>query len=155
MRRCVLFLLYESPFGRTGLGILDGYVGISLTYSHAPTQRLVALVAPYGPLALLFAIYAVAILVGMVIANNAVVVLMFPVVVRVCETAGISWRPALYALTMAASASFSTPVSYQTNMMVTAAAGYSFADFVRFGVPMQIVCMLATVPACHLLYASS
>ena len=91
----------------------------------------------------------------MVIANNAVVVLMFPVVVRVCETAGISWRPALYALTMAASASFSTPVSYQTNMMVTAAAGYSFADFVRFGVPMQIVCMLATVPACHLLYASS
>ena len=76
---------------------------------------------------------------------------MFPIVVRICEGAGISWRPALYALTLVASASFSTPVSYQTNLMVAGTAGYSFADFARFGLPLQLVCMLATVPACQLL----
>jgi len=114
---------------------------------------IVQVVAPLGPLALLFAVYLVAILVGAVISNNAVVVLMFPIVVRVCEGAGISWRAALYALTMAASASFSTPVSYQTNLMVAGAADYTFADFLRFGLPLQLVCMLATVPACYYLFS--
>lgn len=115
-------------------------------------KQMVSLVAPYGELALLFAIYAVAMVVGAVITNNAVVTLMFPVVVRMCEGAGVPWRPAFYALTMAASASFSTPVSYQTNMMVTGPGGYAFGDFLKFGLPLQLVCMLATVPACHLLY---
>ena len=109
-------------------------------------------VAPYGQLALLFAVYFVAICIGAVISNNAVVVLMFPVVVKVCEAAGISWRPALYALTTAASASFSTPVSYQTNLMVADDGKYGFNDFVRFGAPLQLVCMLATVPACYYLF---
>jgi len=112
---------------------------------------IVSVVAPYGNLALLFAIYFVAILIGAVISNNAVVALMFPIVVRICEQAGVSWKPALYALTLAASASFSTPVSYQTNLMVAADAGYSFGDFLKFGVPLQLVCMLATVPACMVL----
>ena len=114
-------------------------------------NKIVSLVAPHGELALLFAIYFVAIVIGAVISNNAVVALMFPVVVRICEGAGVSWRPALYALTLAASASFSTPVSYQTNLMVADDAGYSFADFAKYGLPLQLVCMLATVPACYLL----
>jgi len=114
-------------------------------------NQIVSVVAPYGNAALLFAIYFVAILIGAVISNNAVVALMFPIVVRICDGAGISWKPALYALMLAASASFSTPVSYQTNLMVASAADYSFADFIKFGVPLQLVCMLATVPACLLL----
>ena len=109
-------------------------------------------VASAGSLALLFAIYAVAIAIGAVISNNAVVVLMFPIVVRMSEASGVPWRAALYTLTMAASASFSTPVSYQTNLMVSRDADYAFADFVRFGLPLQLVCMLATVPTCYLLY---
>jgi len=113
-------------------------------------NKVVSAVSPYGEMALLFAIYAVAITVGAVISNNAVVALMFPVVVRICEGSGISWKPALYVLTLAASASFSTPVSYQTNLMVAADAGYSFGDFLKFGLPLQLVCMLATVPACML-----
>ena len=119
--------------------------------ADAIAAQIVKVVAPLGPLALLFVVYFVAICIGAVIANNAVVVLMFPIVVRVCEGAGVSWLAPFYALTMAASASFSTPVSYQTNLMVADQAGYSFADFVRFGVPLQLVCMLATVPACLLL----
>jgi len=114
-------------------------------------ESIVKIVAPYGSLALLFAVYFVAICIGAVISNNAVVVLMFPVIVKVCEVAGISWKPSLYALTLAASASFSTPVSYQTNLMVASDGGYSFNDFVKYGVPLQLVCMLATVPACHYL----
>lgn len=114
------------------------------------SSAIVSVVAPMGSLATLFAIYLVAILVGAVISNNAVVVLMFPLVVRVCEGAGVPMRAATMALTMAASASFSTPVSYQTNLMVSGAGGYTFADFVRFGLPLQVVCMLVTVPACFL-----
>ena len=108
--------------------------------------------ASAGSLALLFAIYAVAIAIGAVISNNAVVALMFPIVVRICDGAGISWKPALYALTLAASASYSTPVSYQTNLMVASSAGYTFTDFLKFGLPLQLVCMLAAVPACHLVF---
>jgi len=113
--------------------------------------HIVSLVAPYGTLALLFAIYFVAIVIGAVISNNAVVALMFPIVVRICDGAGISWKPGLYALTLAASASFSTPVSYQTNLMVASSANYAFGDFLKFGLPLQLVCMLATVPACMFL----
>ena len=68
-----------------------------------------------------------------------------------CEKANVPWKPALYALTLAASASFSIPVSYQTNLMVASDAGYAFGDFIKFGVPLQFVCMAATVPACMLL----
>ena len=114
--------------------------------------KIVTIVAPLGPLALLYVIYFVAICVGAVISNNAVVVLMFPIVVRVCEGAGTSWRAPFYALTMAASASFSTPMSYQTNLMVQGPGGYAFADFLRFGLPLQLVCMLAAVPACHMMF---
>lgn len=122
--------------------------------ADAIAAQIVKVVAPLGPLALLFVVYFVAICIGAVIANNAVVVLMFPIVVRVCEGAGVSWRAPFYALTMAASASFSTPVSYQTNLMVSEPGGYAFADFLRFGLPLQLVCMLAAVPACHFFYGA-
>lgn len=115
-------------------------------------NAIVKLVAPYGSLALLCAIYSVAILVGAVISNNAVVVLMFPIVVRMCEASGVPWKAALYTLTMAASASYSTPVSYQTNLMVSREGGYAFGDFIRFGIPLQLVCAAVTVPACYFLY---
>ena len=59
-------------------------------------SQIVSVVAPYGELSLLFAIYFVAILIGAVISNNAVVALMFPIVVRICDGAGVSWKPALY-----------------------------------------------------------
>mmetsp|Transcript_33135 Transcript_33135/g.107172 ORF Transcript_33135/g.107172 Transcript_33135/m.107172 type:complete len:182 (+) Transcript_33135:90-635(+) len=146
-------------------GAVNGPVLLSIALSFAlgkaieqsglaasAATAIVNVVAPYGSLALLFAIYFVAISVGALISNNAVVVLIFPIVVRMCESSGVPWKAALYTLTMAASASFSTPVSYQTNLMVSRQAGYAFADFVRFGVPLQLVCAAATVPACYLIY---
>ena len=142
-------------------GAINGPVLLSIALSFAlgeaikksnlasiVAENIVSVVAPYGQLALLFAVYFVAILIGAVISNNAVVALMFPIVVRIFESAGYDWKPGLYALTLAASASFSTPVSYQTNLMVADEAGYSFNDFLKFGLPLQLVCMLATVPAC-------
>ncbi|EOD26797.1 hypothetical protein EMIHUDRAFT_236472 [Emiliania huxleyi CCMP1516] len=127
-------------------------LSIALSFALGKAIEVPRTVASAGSLALLFAIYAVAIAIGAVISNNAVVVLMFPIVVRMSEASGVPWRAALYTLTMAASASFSTPVSYQTNLMVSRDADYAFADFVRFGLPLQLVCMLATVPTCYLLY---
>ena len=61
---------------------------------------------------------------------------------------GITLRLLLQVLMVGASSSFLTPVSYQTNLMVADEAGYSFNDFLKFGLPLQLVCMLATVPAC-------
>ena len=69
-----------------------------------------------------------------------------------CEASGVPWKAALYTLTMAASASYSTPVSYQTNLMVSREGGYAFGDFIRFGIPLQLVCAAVTVPACYFLY---
>eukprot|EP00001_Collodictyon_triciliatum_P077104 13657_4 len=49
---------------------------------------------------------------------------------------------------LAGSAAFSTPIGYQTNLMVLGPGGYSFGDFVKFGMPLQIIIMMVTVPLC-------
>ena len=92
-----------------------------------------------GPLAALAAIYLFASLTTEVITNNAVAVLLFPICLETARLYGVDPLPFLMALTFAASASFMTPIGYQTNMMVYGPGGYRFADFVRVGAPLQLL----------------
>jgi di/tricarboxylate transporter len=93
----------------------------------------------FGPLAALAAIYLFASLTTEVITNNAVAVLLFPICLETARLYGVDPLPFLMALTFAASASFMTPIGYQTNMMVYGPGGYRFADFVRVGAPLQLL----------------
>jgi di/tricarboxylate transporter len=91
-----------------------------------------------NPFVLILSIYLLASLLTETVTNNAVAVIMTPVVIGIAEQLGIDPRPLLVALMFAASASFATPVRYQTNTIVYAAAGYRFVDFLKIGVPMNI-----------------
>lgn len=79
-----------------------------------------------------------------VITNNAAAVLLFPIATGVAEQLGVSPMPFIIATMFGASASFLTPLGYQTNLMVMGPGGYRFADYLRIGVPMAILAMVVT-----------
>lgn len=79
------------------------------------------------------------------ITNNAAAVLMLPIVLEVTTKAGLNAEPFVFAIMMAASASFATPLGYQTNLMVYGPGGYRFSDFLRVGVPMNLFIGCATL----------
>ncbi len=97
---------------------------------------------PWAVLALVFIITAVFTAVA---TNNAAAVLMFPVAWTAAAEMGVAFMPFAVAIMVAASASFATPIGYQTNLMVFGAGGYRFADFLRMGVPLTVLVGLVTV----------
>ena len=98
---------------------------------------------------LILSVYTLTSILTETVTNNAVAVIMTPVVIGIAEQLGMDPRPLLIALMFAASASFATPVGYQTNTIVYAAAGYRFTDFLRIGVPMNIVVGLVASAAIY------
>lgn len=107
--------------------------------------QIVATTAPLGALAALAAVYVAGSLLTALITNNAAAVLLFPVALDTARLAGASPRPFLVALMLAASASFMTPIGYQTNMMVYGPGGYRFSDFLRAGAPLNLLLGLVAI----------
>lgn len=91
-----------------------------------------------GPWLALIAIYALASLFTELVSNNATAVLMYPIATSTAEGFGADPLPFVMALAVAASASFATPIGYQTNLMVYGPGGYRFGDFVRVGLPLNL-----------------
>lgn len=111
---------------------------------------IVSLFERLGPLGLLFGIYVGTAILSAVITNNAAVTLMFPVIANIVNAPGatVGKRAALYTLMIAASSSFCTPIGYQTNLMVHGPGGYTFMDWVTFGLPLLL--LLAAVGVCSI-----
>ncbi|MDO9363916.1 MAG: SLC13 family permease [Sphingopyxis sp.] len=84
-------------------------------------------------------VYFSALLLSELLSNNAVAALMGPLVIGIAQATGVAPQPLLIALMLGASACFATPVGYQTNTLVYAAGDYRFMDFVRIGVPLNIL----------------
>ena len=80
------------------------------------------------------------------ITNNAAAVLLFPFCLETAWLYGVNPRPFLIALILSASASFMTPIGYQTNMMIYGPGGYRFSDFLRSGTPLSL--LLGIVAVC-------
>ncbi|GFR48768.1 hypothetical protein Agub_g10589 [Astrephomene gubernaculifera] len=93
-------------------------------------------------------VYVTTSLLTALLSNGAAVTLMFPIALRTAQQAGIGFKGPLYALMVGASSDFSTPIGYQTNLMVSGPGGYRFLDYTRFGLPLQLVAGLITVPIC-------
>jgi di/tricarboxylate transporter len=101
------------------------------------------------PMMVLIVVYAITCLMTELITNNAAAVIMFPFALAMANTLGVSFLPYTIAIMFAASASFSTPIGYQTNMMVYGPGGYRFSDFIRFGLPLHVavgMISLAIIP---------
>ena len=87
---------------------------------------------------MLVLVYFVVSLLTEVITNNAAAIIMLPIVLDMTEKANLNNEPFVFAIMMAASASFATPLGYQTNLMVYGPGGYRFNDFLKVGVPMNL-----------------
>ncbi|MGD8858615.1 MAG: SLC13 family permease [Myxococcales bacterium] len=130
-------------------------IGAALSESGAATTLAAAVVeaaAPSGPLGLLAAIYGTTVVLSAVVTTNAAAVLMFPIAYAAAETAGMDFKPFMYCLMLGASANFMTPIGYQTNLMVYGPGRYRFADFTRFGLPLQILVGVVTVAMARALW---
>ena len=92
-----------------------------------------------NPWLIMVSIYFITILVTEVVTNNAAVALMFPIGLSAAESLGVSPMPFIMCIMMAGSAAFSTPIGYQTNLMVYGPGGYKFTDFTRFGLPLNFI----------------
>ncbi|MCF4167617.1 SLC13 family permease [Zavarzinia compransoris] len=103
-------------------------------------------------LVLLFAVYFLGSTLTEIVTNNAVGVVVTPVAIAMANSLGLDPRPFVVVVMFAASASFATPIGYQTNTLVYSAGGYRFMDFVRVGAPLNLLCGLVTVTAVHLLW---
>lgn len=90
-------------------------------------------------------IYLVTMLFTELITNNAAAVLMFPIALSTSQTLGVNFVPFAIAIMMAASASFSTPIGYQTNLMVFGPGGYRFSDYFKIGIPLNLLMAVITI----------
>jgi len=120
-------------------------VGAGLDHSGA-VQLLVDRVAPLmqglPPFATIFVVYTLTSLLTEMVSNNAVAVILTPIAIGLAAALGVDPRPFVVAVMFGASASFATPIGYQTNTLVYGPGGYRFSDFLRIGVPMNILMML-------------
>ncbi len=97
------------------------------------------------PWLLLIAIYIVTSFFTEIITNNAAVALSFPIAYAMAQALDVSFMPFAIAIMMAGSASFATPLGYQTNLMVYGPGGYTFKDFLKIGVPMNVLVGITAV----------
>ena len=77
---------------------------------------------------------------------------MLPITLEMTDKLGLAHEPFVLAIMMAASASFATPLGYQTNLMVYGPGGYKFSDFLRVGIPMNIFVGATTIAVIWLLF---
>lgn len=98
--------------------------------------NLVTVLGGMGPYVVLAAIYLLGMLLTEVVTNNAVAIILTPIVVSIALAMDLSPRPFVVAVMFAASASFCTPIGYQTNTYVFGAGGYRFSDFPKVGLPL-------------------
>jgi di/tricarboxylate transporter len=105
-----------------------------------------------SPFVALLIVYALASTLTECVTNNAVAVIFTPIVIGLGQQIGIEPRALVVAVMFGASASFATPIGYQTNTLVYGAGNYRFSDFVKIGLPMNIVVGLASCYAIYLYY---
>jgi di/tricarboxylate transporter len=98
-----------------------------------------------NPWVALAIVYGVTTVLTEVITNNAAAAVVFPIALSLSQSLGVSFIPFVVALMIAASASFSTPIGYQTNLMVYGPGGYKFTDFLRVGIPFNLAFWVLTV----------
>jgi di/tricarboxylate transporter len=129
--------------GMIVLGIALDETGLA----QAATNALIGMMDGVNPLIALVIIYGATLFATEILSNATVAVLFTPVAISMAEAFGVSPRPFLIAIMVAASAAFATPFGYQTNTIVYQMGGYNYMDFVKFGIPLNLITWVAGVIA--------
>lgn len=108
-------------------------------------KYIISLGHDHGPYIILAAIFLITNIFTELITNNAAAALAFPLALSLSQQLGVNPMPFFVVICMAASASFSTPIGYQTNLIVQGIGNYKFTDFVRIGLPLNIITFLISV----------
>ena len=106
----------------------------------------------YGVYIILAALFLITNIFTELITNNAAAALAFPLALAVSEKLGVNPMPFVVCVCFAASSSFSTPIGYQTNLIVQGVGGYKFKDFARVGLPMNLIVFLVSILLIPLFY---
>lgn len=161
----VAILVLRCIDGEEAWGFIDGSILIlifAMLMIGVGMQRVGAidlvagwvapLLADTSPLVTLIIVYLLTSTLTEMITNNAVAVVMTPIVIGLANQIGADPRPLVVAVMFAASASFATPIGYQTNTLVYAAGNYRFSDFLKIGLPMNVIVGVSTCIAIYFFY---
>src|SRR5690606_29920542 len=129
--------------GMVVLGIALDVTGLAGEFTHGLIGSLDGL----NPFLALVIIYGATLFATELLSNATVAVLFTPIAVALGEALGVSPRPFLVAVMIAGSAAFATPFGYQTNVLVYQMGGYNYMDFVKIGIPLNLLTWVAGVAA--------
>lgn len=145
----ILFII----FGMLGMGAAMELTGASKLLANQIDFVVSNFVAePLKPIVLLALIYLLTSFLTEILSNNAAAVLVAILAIGLADTLGVDPKPFMIAVAMAASASFATPIGYQTNTYVYGIGGYRFTDFLKVGIPLNILSFIVSITVIPLIW---
>jgi di/tricarboxylate transporter len=102
-------------------------------------KQIIQLGHQFGTFGVLCGVYLLTSIYNTIITSNATAALFFPIAISVATSIGADVHPFALAVTISAAASFASPISYQTNLMVYGPGGYKFKDYLKIGIPLQLI----------------
>lgn len=125
------------------LALIFSMLGIGAALESSGAVRMIVdMIAPVmgklPPFLIVWGIYLLTSILTELVSNNAVAVVVTPIAIGLADAMGLDARPLVVAVMVAASASFATPIGYQTNMLVYGPGGYKFTDFMKVGIPLNL-----------------
>jgi di/tricarboxylate transporter len=115
-------------------GAADGIAHAAISFSKS-----------WGPIGVLATVYLITNIFTELITNNAAAAISFPIAMAAASQLGVDPKPFFVAICIAASMSFSTPIGYQTNLIVQGIGNYKFKDFVKVGLPMNLIAFIICI----------
>ena len=162
--------MFQASFLAAGAMVITGCVSVNDARSSIDWQVLIVIASALGignalqvtgvaeslagtfigfagdqPYLALISVYLVTWMLTELITNNAAAVLIFPFALSIATSLDVNYMPYVMTIMFAASASFATPIGYQTNLMVYGAGGYRFSDFLKIGLPLNLIVAIITI----------
>ena len=145
MEEAYRFIEWKAVFLIAGMLPL----GVALDTTGAASlvaEQVIGLLGPFGPYGVLFGLLSITFIATSIIPTAALVVLMVPIALQTSTGLGISPYPLMMGIAMAASSSFTSPISHPANVLVMGPGGYRFGDYWRMGLPLELLVILVAVP---------
>ncbi|MBU0641514.1 MAG: SLC13 family permease [Planctomycetes bacterium] len=156
MTRCCSASAARRNVDWSVLVVIAAALGIGRALEETGTARVIAEtlleIGGDNPWIALAVVYGITTLFTEIITNNAAVALVFPITIATADKLAVNPMPFIVAIMIAASASFATPLGYQTNLMVYGPGGYRFSDYLKIGIPLNVLMWITTVSLAPLIW---